>query len=589
MPTAPHRGPGTGAIAALARPRPTARGPGRIARTTSPGGSSGAPPRGHHPRPRADVARRCRAVAILPRASSAGLAVTARGGPDPRAGHSWRRSRRRSTSRASSHRGGRAWRRRGPRPARRSRAAQRTSRPASRPRSARRGVAGAYRSGMPGSPRGTMPRRALVADAAAASSDAWGAALARLARGLGGRRPGRSSRTVAGRGGDRLPTPGSTRAGGMGACARSRSPGRSTDARDRAGSHGRGCAGADHGRAAGARARAAGARRGCAATDTSDLATAARRRWPMPAWLRPPGRGPIDGQGAERPGTPRMRPDREPRPWSRHPLPRSAGARHRWPAGRPRELPATGPVAAPPAAVRARRGRSTTRSSRRPSGQRPSPRSAPGTCMRRSRRCAGCSSRAWHGAASSSSSEMAPGYRFAVAPGSRVDVLEFDRAVDGAPARHAIGDRVGAEEAYRDALALYRGDLLADEGPATWLEEPRDRRRQQAVEAAAAARRRLLRAGRARRCGPRLHAGPAHRPLPRPVVAAAHRHPGARRRSGAARRARQGYDRVLVELGVSADALTSRGPCWTRSAYSDRLEHQLPDGHGLVVRARCSA
>ena len=86
-------------------------------------------------------------------------------------------------------------------------------------------------------------------------------------------------------------------------------------------------------------------------------------------------------------------------------------------------------------------------------------------------------------------------YRFVIAPGSRVDVLQFDRAIEAARAARRAGDQVGAEIGWREALALYRGDLLADEGPASWLEAPRERRRQHAVEAAEGVARACLRPG----------------------------------------------------------------------------------------------
>ena len=57
-------------------------------------------------------------------------------------------------------------------------------------------------------------------------------------------------------------------------------------------------------------------------------------------------------------------------------------------------------------------------------------------------------------------------YRFVVAPGSRVDLVAFDRAVDAARRARASGDAERAEASWREALAIYRGDLLADEGPA---------------------------------------------------------------------------------------------------------------------------
>jgi len=145
-------------------------------------------------------------------------------------------------------------------------------------------------------------------------------------------------------------------------------------------------------------------------------------------------------------------------------------------------------------------------------------------------------------------------YRFVVAPGSRVDVLQFDRAVETGRTARAADDDVRAEVGWREALALYRGDLLADEGPASWLEGPRERRRQQAVEAAEAVANACYARGdlddAARLCTQGLRIDRYHDPLWRLLIAVRERAGD----QGAARRARQGYDRVLVELGVTADA-----------------------------------
>ncbi len=145
-------------------------------------------------------------------------------------------------------------------------------------------------------------------------------------------------------------------------------------------------------------------------------------------------------------------------------------------------------------------------------------------------------------------------YRFVVAPGSRVDVLQFDRAVELARTARGTGDEVRAEACWREALALHRGDLLADEGPASWLEEPRERRRQHAVEAAEAVARACHDRGdlddAARLCTQGLRIDRYHDPLWRLLIAVRERAGD----PGAARRARQGYDKVLVELGVTADA-----------------------------------
>jgi DNA-binding SARP family transcriptional activator len=144
-------------------------------------------------------------------------------------------------------------------------------------------------------------------------------------------------------------------------------------------------------------------------------------------------------------------------------------------------------------------------------------------------------------------------YRFALPPGSRVDVLEFDAAIARARAVRGAGDAAGLEAALRDALDLHRGDLLADEGPATWLEEPRERRRRHAVEAATTLASLYLERGEAAEaaevCAEGLRIDRYHDPLWRLLIAVRERSGDA----GAARRARQGYGRVLTELGVTAE------------------------------------
>ncbi|MFN8518212.1 MAG: BTAD domain-containing putative transcriptional regulator [Chloroflexota bacterium] len=143
-------------------------------------------------------------------------------------------------------------------------------------------------------------------------------------------------------------------------------------------------------------------------------------------------------------------------------------------------------------------------------------------------------------------------YRFALPPGSRVDVLEFDAAIARARAARASGEAAHAEAALRDALRLYRGELLADEGPATWLEEPRERRRRQAVEAAASVAGVCLERGdldqAAELCAEGLRIDRYHDPLWRMLITIRERAGDA----GAARRARDGYGRVLTELGVTS-------------------------------------
>lgn len=144
-------------------------------------------------------------------------------------------------------------------------------------------------------------------------------------------------------------------------------------------------------------------------------------------------------------------------------------------------------------------------------------------------------------------------YRFALPPGSHVDVVAFDAAIARARGARAAGDRTTTEAALAEALGLHRGDLLADEGPAGWLEEPRERRRQQAVDAACVVAAACLERGEsdaaAEACAEGLRIDRYHDPLWRMLITIRERAGD----TGAARRARQGYGRVLTELGVSAD------------------------------------
>ncbi len=146
-----------------------------------------------------------------------------------------------------------------------------------------------------------------------------------------------------------------------------------------------------------------------------------------------------------------------------------------------------------------------------------------------------------------------PAYRFALPAGSDVDVITFDAAVARARAARAAGDQEAVELALREALAVHRGDLLADEGPAGWLEEPRERRRRQAVDAASVVAAACLQRGEleeaAEVCAEGLRIDRYHDPLWRMLITIRERAGDA----GAARRARQGYGRVLTELGVAAE------------------------------------
>jgi DNA-binding SARP family transcriptional activator len=73
------------------------------------------------------------------------------------------------------------------------------------------------------------------------------------------------------------------------------------------------------------------------------------------------------------------------------------------------------------------------------------------------------------------------GYRVALGPGDVRDVEAFDGALHRARSVRARDERVVVVE---EALALYRGDLLPEAGPAEWVAEERHRLRLAAADAA---------------------------------------------------------------------------------------------------------
>ncbi len=77
-------------------------------------------------------------------------------------------------------------------------------------------------------------------------------------------------------------------------------------------------------------------------------------------------------------------------------------------------------------------------------------------------------------------------YRFAPPPGSVIDVQEFEKALLTANAKAARGDHGAAMTARSEALALYRGDALPEDGPAEYVVAERERLRLAAAAAAAA-------------------------------------------------------------------------------------------------------
>jgi DNA-binding SARP family transcriptional activator len=141
-------------------------------------------------------------------------------------------------------------------------------------------------------------------------------------------------------------------------------------------------------------------------------------------------------------------------------------------------------------------------------------------------------------------------YRLAV-PDEAVDLREFERAIADGRAARSRGERASAS--FGIALALHRGDLLSEDGPAEWAVEWRDRCRSQAVEAAQVIAQEALIDGDFERavdaCRAGLELDRYHDPLWRSLIQARDRAGD----SGAAVRDRRDYAAVLADLGV-ADA-----------------------------------
>ncbi len=142
-------------------------------------------------------------------------------------------------------------------------------------------------------------------------------------------------------------------------------------------------------------------------------------------------------------------------------------------------------------------------------------------------------------------------YILAVPDGSRIDVLEFDAALARGHRARSVGDDPTAELAFEQALSLYRGDLLPEDGPAEWVADRRESCRLAVVDATQALAEILLArgdaAGAARACNTGLRIERYHDPLWRLLIEARDEAGD----QGAAKAARLGYDRMLSELGVS--------------------------------------
>jgi DNA-binding SARP family transcriptional activator len=143
-------------------------------------------------------------------------------------------------------------------------------------------------------------------------------------------------------------------------------------------------------------------------------------------------------------------------------------------------------------------------------------------------------------------------YRLVLPAGSEVDLLPFERAVAAGRAAREQSDDDGAARAFQEALDLYRGDLLPEDGPADWVADRRELCRLAAVDAAQGLAEILLArgdaAGAARAASAGLQVERYHDPLWRLLIQARNDAGD----QGAASRAQLGYDRMLAELGVEA-------------------------------------
>ena len=144
-------------------------------------------------------------------------------------------------------------------------------------------------------------------------------------------------------------------------------------------------------------------------------------------------------------------------------------------------------------------------------------------------------------------------YRLTLPPGSQVDLLKFDEALTEARSRRTTSEKSLA--AYTRVLDLYAGELLPEDGPAEWVVNERDRRRDEFAEAAQAVAAAHMERGdpvaATVACERGLHADQYNDALWR-ICATAYEQAGD---AAAAARARQKYERILTDLGVSPDAV----------------------------------
>lgn len=145
-------------------------------------------------------------------------------------------------------------------------------------------------------------------------------------------------------------------------------------------------------------------------------------------------------------------------------------------------------------------------------------------------------------------------YRLALQSDAEVDLLQFSKALAAARVARLRGESDDAVGHFRQALEVYAGEVLPEDGPAEWAIEPRERFRAAALEAAQGLAELLLKRGdpngAANACTTGLWIERFSDPLWRLLIEA-------RERAGdsiAASRAKRDYERVLEELGLTATA-----------------------------------
>jgi len=145
-------------------------------------------------------------------------------------------------------------------------------------------------------------------------------------------------------------------------------------------------------------------------------------------------------------------------------------------------------------------------------------------------------------------------YRLAIQPDAEVDLVHFSRALAAARVARLRGGVDAVILHFQQALDLYAGELLPEDGPAEWAIEPRERFRAGALEAAQGLAELLLKQGdpaaAANACATGLWVDRLHDPLWKLLIQARERAGD----PGAASRARRDYARVLEELGLTATA-----------------------------------